>query len=342
MSVWQGDLMNGSGTIAEAPSGAFGAARRVVGLARRGAERQDEPRGADRGRVGRVLRDGALERAREGAARRRSSSRRRRPSRSSPGEGITKGALTVAARVPGLDEDGVRGRRRGREAELPGVEGARRRARRDARSDARLASYRRGDGRTRRPVDGARPLLRGGAGAHVRPVGLQRPPRGGRGRPAPEGARGAVEARAAVEAGARRPRSMRAATPSSPRWSPTTRPRSARLEEELKLALAERDPADDKDVIVEIRGGVGGDEAALWAGDLATDAAALRRAARLQVGGDRGDARARAAASRRRRSRSRATARTRSSSTRAGRTACSACPRRSRRAGSTRRPRPSR
>src|SRR5579862_8323873 len=42
----------------------------------------------------------------------------------------------------------------------------------------------------------------------------------------------------------------------------------ARLEEELKLALAERDPADDKDVIVEIRQGVGGDEAALWALEL--------------------------------------------------------------------------
>ncbi len=41
-----------------------------------------------------------------------------------------------------------------------------------------------------------------------------------------------------------------------------------RLEEELKLALAERDPADSKDVIVEIRQGVGGDEAALWAGDV--------------------------------------------------------------------------
>jgi peptide chain release factor 1 len=43
----------------------------------------------------------------------------------------------------------------------------------------------------------------------------------------------------------------------------------ARLEEELKLALAERDPADEKDVIVEIRGGEGGDEGKLWAGDLA-------------------------------------------------------------------------
>jgi peptide chain release factor 1 len=42
----------------------------------------------------------------------------------------------------------------------------------------------------------------------------------------------------------------------------------ARLEEELKLALVERDPADAKDVIVEIRSGVGGDEAALWAGDV--------------------------------------------------------------------------
>jgi peptide chain release factor 1 len=40
------------------------------------------------------------------------------------------------------------------------------------------------------------------------------------------------------------------------------------LEEELKLALVESDPADRKDVIVEIRKGTGGDEAALWAGDL--------------------------------------------------------------------------
>jgi peptide chain release factor 1 len=43
----------------------------------------------------------------------------------------------------------------------------------------------------------------------------------------------------------------------------------ARLEDELKLALVERDPADAKDVIVEVRQGVGGDEAALWAGEVA-------------------------------------------------------------------------
>src|SRR3954447_13365532 len=41
-----------------------------------------------------------------------------------------------------------------------------------------------------------------------------------------------------------------------------------RLEEELRLAMVERDPADDKDVSVEIQGGAGGDEAGLWAGDL--------------------------------------------------------------------------
>src|ERR1051326_3122591 len=42
----------------------------------------------------------------------------------------------------------------------------------------------------------------------------------------------------------------------------------ARVEEELKEALVETDPADKKDVIVEVRQGVGGDEAALWAADV--------------------------------------------------------------------------
>jgi peptide chain release factor 1 len=49
---------------------------------------------------------------------------------------------------------------------------------------------------------------------------------------------------------------------------PELEERTQRLEEELRLALAPTDPADSKDVIVEIRQGVGGDEAALWAGDL--------------------------------------------------------------------------
>jgi peptide chain release factor 1 len=41
-----------------------------------------------------------------------------------------------------------------------------------------------------------------------------------------------------------------------------------RLEADLKVALLERDPNDSKDVIVEVRQGVGGDEAALWARDV--------------------------------------------------------------------------
>jgi peptide chain release factor 1 len=44
--------------------------------------------------------------------------------------------------------------------------------------------------------------------------------------------------------------------------------RLGEVEEELKLALVERDPADSKDVIVEVRQGVGGDEASIWAGDV--------------------------------------------------------------------------
>jgi peptide chain release factor 1 len=44
--------------------------------------------------------------------------------------------------------------------------------------------------------------------------------------------------------------------------------RTARLEEELRLAMVPSDPADHKDVILEVRQGVGGDEAALWAGDI--------------------------------------------------------------------------
>lgn len=44
--------------------------------------------------------------------------------------------------------------------------------------------------------------------------------------------------------------------------------RLAHLEEELKILLVPRDPHDDRNVIVEIRAGTGGDEAGLFAGDL--------------------------------------------------------------------------
>jgi peptide chain release factor 1 len=48
----------------------------------------------------------------------------------------------------------------------------------------------------------------------------------------------------------------------------TARARVEELEEEIRLAMVERDPSDDKDVIVEVQGGAGGDEAGLWAGDV--------------------------------------------------------------------------
>ncbi len=44
--------------------------------------------------------------------------------------------------------------------------------------------------------------------------------------------------------------------------------RKLRLEEELKFMLLPKDPNDDKNVIVEIRAGTGGDEAAIFAADL--------------------------------------------------------------------------
>jgi peptide chain release factor 1 len=48
----------------------------------------------------------------------------------------------------------------------------------------------------------------------------------------------------------------------------TSETRLGELEEEIRLAMVEPDPADEKDVIVEVRGGTGGEEAGLFAGDL--------------------------------------------------------------------------
>jgi peptide chain release factor 1 len=48
----------------------------------------------------------------------------------------------------------------------------------------------------------------------------------------------------------------------------SSRERVQMIEEEIRLAMVERDPNDDKNVIVEIRPGPGGDEAGLWAGDV--------------------------------------------------------------------------
>ena len=46
------------------------------------------------------------------------------------------------------------------------------------------------------------------------------------------------------------------------------RRRIEELEEEIRLAMVQQDPNDEKSVIVEIQGGAGGEEAGLWAGDV--------------------------------------------------------------------------
>lgn len=45
-------------------------------------------------------------------------------------------------------------------------------------------------------------------------------------------------------------------------------PKLEKMEEEIKFMLIPKDPSDDKNVIVEIRAGAGGDEASIFAGDL--------------------------------------------------------------------------
>jgi len=48
----------------------------------------------------------------------------------------------------------------------------------------------------------------------------------------------------------------------------TSEERLGELEDEIRLAMVEPDPNDEKDVIVEVRAGTGGEEAGLFAGDL--------------------------------------------------------------------------
>ena len=208
--VWQGDLMNGSGTIAEVPSGAFGPARRLVGVARRGAERQDEPRGADRRRVGVVLRDGALARPREAgqpAREARDVGDRHVPARR---RAITEGALDACAAPCRRPRRGRASRTRRRDdakencpvsKALPGD--PRRQPRRTARELALQAAM--AGTRRRWSRSSSAPTPRRRSGMSDPAVYNDHREAADVGRRA-EGARGAVEARAAVAAGARRPR----------------------------------------------------------------------------------------------------------------------------------------
>ena len=117
--TWNGDLMSGSGTIDEVGSGAFGPldvtwAARTEGAPRVG--REDEPRGADRGRARARCFSMALS---HGLAQAGNPPERLSTSAAVtfvPGTGITKIALAVRGRVPGLDEDGSGRRPSGRRA----------------------------------------------------------------------------------------------------------------------------------------------------------------------------------------------------------------------------------
>jgi peptide chain release factor 1 len=85
-----------------------------------------------------------------------------------------------------------------------------------------------------------------------------------------EAAKLAQEWRRAVddEAGARELLAEDGDDPELREMASTARERIEALDEEIRLAMVEQDPNDDKNVIVEIRPGAGGDEAGLFAGDL--------------------------------------------------------------------------
>ena len=105
--VWQGDLMNGSGTIGEVGSGAFGP------LDVTWASRAEDPQG--RTSPEELIAAGwaacfamALS---NGLAQSGSPPEKLETSATvtfQPGQGITRGALTVRATVPGLDDAGFR------------------------------------------------------------------------------------------------------------------------------------------------------------------------------------------------------------------------------------------
>ncbi len=67
--------------------------------------------------------------------------------------------------------------------------------------------------------------------------------------------------------------------------------RIARMEQDIRILLLPRDAADERNVILEVRAGTGGDEAAIFAGDLFACISAMRA---RKAGGWRSSRRARA------------------------------------------------
>ena len=105
--VWQGDLMNGSGTIAKVPSGAFGP------LDVSWASRAEEPGGktSPEELIAAAWASCFAMALSNGLAKAGNPPEKLETSATvtfQPGEGIIRGALTVRGTVPGLDEDGFR------------------------------------------------------------------------------------------------------------------------------------------------------------------------------------------------------------------------------------------
>jgi osmotically inducible protein OsmC len=105
--VWQGDLMNGTGTIAEVPSGAFGP------LDVSWASRAEEPNGktSPEELIAAAWASCFAMALSNGLAQAGNPPEKLETSATvtfQPGEGIIRGALTVRGTVPSLDADGFR------------------------------------------------------------------------------------------------------------------------------------------------------------------------------------------------------------------------------------------
>jgi osmotically inducible protein OsmC len=105
--VWQGDLMNGAGTIAQVPSGAFGP------LDVSWASRAEEPNGktSPEELIAAAWASCFAMALSNGLAQAGNPPEKLETSATvtfQPGEGIIRGALTVRGTVPSLDADGFR------------------------------------------------------------------------------------------------------------------------------------------------------------------------------------------------------------------------------------------
>src|SRR5581483_10485089 len=236
----------------------------LAGALRGWGERRDEPRGADRLGARSLLRDGALARALAG----------RQHARRAPH--LVDGHVPAGRRHhedradgrrkrPRHGRRGLRAGRADREGELSRLEGARRRPRDDAGGEANL---------TVAMATDFEQLVTDLERSYTEVQERMSDPSVYNDR------------REAAEVG-RKLKELEAPYKLAQEWRavhddlsaarddadlkelvPELEAREDALQEELRLAMVQSDPADAKDVILEIRQGTGGDEAAHWAGDL--------------------------------------------------------------------------